>query len=381
MRKLLFLTTMFFVVYIQAETTVGPGIGVLKEVEEVDPNLSLSSTEQQQISRIIKSGKGDEMYVFRYIIKEEDSFASILKYFVKPDSIINANTPMIHIIRDKNPQVKSWANLPVGVEVDLYIQKEFLNEAAYQQHEKEELKKIAEKRLAEKKKHLREKKENAMPKGLKLSAFYMASGGYYEQKSNDLSVNVKTAQNSPYSIGIAALYYPENKLHSFSSSFYYSALKGTASNLGLTVDIPAELGTNFYGEYRLIGRFPVTLYGGIDLERFSTFNIDALYNDSKIIVDNSTVGYLTLGAAKVISLGKIYLFNKLSFSKSLFSSTENNYGSSEYEDFTGFKFMYYANYKISRRTFIHGLAKWHVMSGPNDMNVTRYGLGFGYILK
>ncbi|MBT7608337.1 MAG: hypothetical protein HN576_01185 [Bacteriovoracaceae bacterium] len=62
-----------------------------------------------------------DFYTLNYKIKSGDDFASIIKKFVKPDSIINSKSPMIHKTRGDNPQITDWKNLKAGQKIVMSV--------------------------------------------------------------------------------------------------------------------------------------------------------------------------------------------------------------------------------------------------------------------
>lgn len=320
-------------------------------------------------------------YSIEYTVQKGDDFASIIKKFVRRDAIINSKSPMIHKTRSDNPQIQNWRELKPGEKFKMFVTEDVIDMKKFEAYKKG----LAQKQLAEKKRKAAEaarKKRLALrPSGLKASLFYMASAGNFTQTSSTTGVDIDFSQNSPYTFGLSALYYPEGKPFSYSASLYYSALSASVSNLNQEVDVPAELGLNLYLQHDLY-KYKFSYYGGIDYESFSTFNTGLLATSNNIRIDENKVLYLTAGVAKLFKLGKIPLFTKLSLSKSLSTSTTPAPGGVQpTKEYSGIKVMGYLNYKFHRRWFAHTLVKYHTMSGPDDLSVLRYGLGFGYILK
>ena len=189
----------------------------------------------------------EDFYKTNYTIKKGDTFANILRKYVKENSIINAKSPMIHMTRAKNPHIKSWAKLEEGQKIELYISKKFLN-----------LPKV----ISQKKK---EKLIKGRPSGYHSSVFYMASAGNFTQTSSSSGVDIKFTQNSLLSLGYTAIYFPKEKPYSFSGSVYFSTLNASESNLNQEVSVDPEIGFNGYMEYSW-SKF--SLYGGFDFEKF-----------------------------------------------------------------------------------------------------------------
>lgn len=325
------------------------------------------------------SASAMSFYKFMYKVEEGESFSLILKKFVKENSIINASTPLVKKTRKYNPKIKDWSKIPTDTVIELYISDDFMDLEKFNAYEESTLEKIANEN--------ENKKNPSYPTGLKGSIFYMSSLGTFNQKADNVAeINFK--QNSPASLGSAFTYYPKDKLYSVSFSAYISYLLASANNLTTeTISIPPEIGANVYGEYRW-QKNNVTLYAGPDFESFSAFNLRGLQNDRKIYVDGIGATYLTLGMAKSFSIFNKQFFSKISLSKSLITSYSNNApvsqtDASDHVDlgkYSGYRFLFYLNYKFTDKLYLHSLLKYHTMTGPSELTTLRIGLGFGYIL-
>lgn len=320
-------------------------------------------------------------YSLDYKIKPGDDFASIIKQFAKPDAIINSKSPMIHKIRSSNPQVKNWRKLKIGQNIKFFITPDVIDMKKFKIYKG---KLLAAKRLKKKKKLEEEKRKKKLamrPSGLKSSIFYMTSAGSFTQNSASQAVNIDFSQNSPYTFGLSGLFYPKEKPYSFNASIYYSNLSASASNLSQAVEVPAEIGLSMYMQHDLYKK-KFSYYGGFDYESFSTFNTGLLASGGSIKVDENKVLYLTAGVSKVFKVFTLPIFSKLSFSKSVSTSTSPAPGGVvPSKKYSGYKVMSYFNYKFHKRWFTHTLFKYHSMSGPDELSVFRYGIGFGFILK
>lgn len=309
---------------------------------------------------------------FLYRVEEEDTFASILRMYVKDDSIINKSTPMVLKNIKNNPLVKDWTNLVPGTLISLYIPEEMMDMSKYQSKQA-----MVYTKNEETKKEILAK--IGPPEGFKGSLFYMASWGNFSQTSQGTTVDYK--QNSLVTLGLQGNYFPKNSLYSYSSSVYFSSFTAAATELPpKSVKIPAEIGLNFYGEY-LWKKPRVSWHGGVDYEKFSSFNIDGIYNDQKIYLDRVSVIYLTAGASHVFYVMDRPFFIKASLSKSVTSTTTSEYTSATKPDsLSGMKALFYLNYKFTDKFFFHSMLKIHKMSGPSELSSSRVGVGLGYIL-
>lgn len=314
-------------------------------------------------------------YAFLYNIEPEDTFASVLRLFVKDDAIINKKTPLVGKIMKYNSHIKDWNTLPSGEIITLYLPPSILDNAKYKKVFTERRMKIeaAKKAIEEK---------TATPEGLKGSAFYMASIGDFKQTSS-FGTNVTYNQNSYGTFGLQGNYYPKNSLYSYASSLYVSAFTPADTVLPPhSVTLPPEIGFNAYGEY-LWKPHSVTFHGGIDYEKFSSFNLIGIEEQQKIYLDRLSVIYLTAGVSHVFTFFNIPLFTRFSISKSVSSTTVSDYTSTTVakpESLTGMKALFYLNYKFTDKFFFHSMFKYHKMSGPSELSSLRLGVGVGYIL-
>ncbi|HXH75673.1 MAG TPA: hypothetical protein VNJ08_11940 [Bacteriovoracaceae bacterium] len=300
-----------------------------------------------------------------YIVEQNDTLESIFLRFIYNDRVIGPEHQAYERTIKENPHVTDWKSLVIGTPFDLFIPIDDLDKAKYQAY-------------------LLNAQEAAAklvkgPEGLKGSIFYMASFGKFTQKDTT-AAEVEFYQNSPFSVGTALSFYPKNTRWSFAASAYFSYLLASGNNLdGSDVKVPPEIGGNLYHEYKFVEK-NFTGYYGLDYERFSTFNMGAIQNNHEILLDNNTVLYLTVGVSRSIQLFDHAFFNKLSFSKSLSTTTETHpQGFPVAGGYDGYKIMWYLNKKISPSMFIHSLFKFHAMSGPSELTTLRLGVGFGYI--
>ncbi len=309
---------------------------------------------------------------FLYKVEKGDTFPSILKMYVKDDSVINKNTPLVGKTMGLNPHVTDWTQLIPGTLISIYISEDMMDMEKYLSMQmaintkNEEFKKIIMNKIAP-------------PEGFKGSLFYMASLGTFTQTADGTSVEYK--QNSLVTLGLQGNYFPKNSLYSFSSSLYFSTFTAAESSIPpLEVMLPPEIGGNIYGEY--LWRKPrITFYGGIDYEKFSAFNIEGIFDDQRIYLDRITAVYLTAGISHAFKILEKPLFFKASISQSASSSTVSEYSRiTHVEPYTGSKLLFYLNYKFNDKLFLHTLLKIHTMSGPSELSSTRLGVGVGYIL-
>lgn len=321
-----------------------------------------------------------EYYQFMYKFEDGETFSDVLKKFVYDDAIINANTPLVKKNFKINTKIKDWEKIDKDSIIELFISKDMMDLSKYTPYQEVVLKSL------EKEEELKLQK-TAYPEGLKGSIYYMSSLGSFTQSADNVA-EIEFKQNSPVSLGTSFSYYPKDKLYSTSVSAYYSYLLASVSSITSdNVTIPPEIGGNLYGEYRY-EKWNSLFYAGPDFEKFSVFNLRGLQNDKKIYVDSISAFYLTLGLAKTIKIFDKQLYSKLSLSKSIQTSYTNNaprslIDASEFVDegkYNGMRVLFYLNYKITDKYYLHSLFKYHSMTGPSDLTTLRIGLGVGYIL-
>jgi hypothetical protein len=316
-------------------------------------------------------------YKIPYIVKGGETLSGVFRKFVRDDSIVKRSTPMIQRTLKANGQVEDWRSLKAGERLQLYVSDDFLDKKKLQAYKNEMRKKIAALKKAREKKKADTDDPESRPTGLKASAFYMASFGTFTQSGEQLA-DLTFEQNSPVTLGSSFSYYPESGPWSYTWSLYFSNLIAASNNINPeTTDIPLEVGGNFYAEYSFKD-YGFTGYGGVDFERFHTFNLPSLESNRTILLDENRVYYFTLGVADSIKIFGKSFFTKLSFSKSLASSTTTESLSEATEEFSGYKVLWYVNKKISDSFYVHTLFKYHKMSGPSELTITRIGAGLGY---
>jgi hypothetical protein len=322
-----------------------------------------------------------EYYNFLYTVEQGDDFTEILRKFVKDESIINADTPLVQKIMNSNKKVRDWKNLNPGTPIELFIQEEFFDKKKYEKYSDLVDKKLA----AQFEQKIEPSKKTDYFLGLKGSVFYMASQGLFSQKSSQVA-DLEFSQNTPITAGVSLTYYPKNSLYSYAVSSYFAYLLPSTNNLtSESTKIPPEIGFNTFGEYRFV-RQNFTLYGGPDIERYSTFNMDGLSNDQKIYVDQNVAVYATFGISKAFTIFDKQIFTKTSISKSVVTKYTSalpstvNYSTTSNSSYDGYKLMMYINYKFSNKFYFHSLIKYHTMNGPSNLTTLRIGIGFGYIL-
>ena len=216
------------------------------------------------------------------------------------------------------------------------------------------------------------------------SMFYTVSFGTFFERIQNISA--ESTQNSPLTIG-ASVNFNINKLLSYSGSTYWSMLNAASpvsqeTTIDSSVaDIPWEYGFTSYLEYSGFN-FPFKPYFGVDLESFSTFNTDEVAADQNAKVEARTHSFLygTLGVSYfAMAFERPFLF-KASISTN-FTSSSSRPSTQSSEDFSGQKFILFFATRIKGNWGGSFLYKRHMMDGPTDLTIARYGFGVSYKFK
>lgn len=316
-------------------------------------------------SQINSYAQGLNIGRIRYEIEEGDTIEGIFKKFLKDGRVLKKDSEFYRLNQERNLQISDWEDLDEGDFIDVYLPASYIDKRKFKEY-------VEYKKIKENEKRLQKIADSRWSR----SVFYMASFGRFNQVEG--AVDVKFQQNSPVTLGYATSYRlgPD---WSLGGSAYFSYLLSADSGLSTEkVSIKPEIGFNGYVSRRL-PKFSV--YGGIDFERFTTFDIDTIITSQTVVRDESRVWFGTIGIDKYLKNNRRGLLLRASLSTALASSRINyETGQSVDRPFKGLKFLLYANSPINEKYFIHFLFKQHIMSGAGDLNVNRIGVGFGYKL-
>lgn len=295
-----------------------------------------------------------------YTVEEGDRFDTIIKQFVKLDSIINSRTPMVKYTLAANKHVKDWKNLKPGTEIKLYIGRTFLSRPRLSTYVTKMKKKATE--------------------GFHANIFYMASQGSFGQISESSNLNINYNQNSPATVGVSSIYFFPKTPYSLSTSFYLSNLTTPQTQDGQEVVLNNEIGLTAHAQY-FLKQTRGNLYAGPEFESFDSFNSQSFAQQNRIVVNNTSAIYLTFGYSQLFHVWSQKVFAKLSYSTSLFTSTTVGEGGIEQvEPYSGSKVLLYLNFPVSKDWFMHALYKYHTMTGDDELTTTRIGFGIGFNL-
>jgi hypothetical protein len=210
--------------------------------------------------------------------------------------------------------------------------------------------------------------------------FYTASQGNFSEVVRSTSTNIDFSQTSPITLGVMSQFQFKGSSSVLPASIYLSKLNASPitgiENSGSTFSVPMEIGGNIYYQYSL-SSMPLAPYAGLDFEKFTTFNAAELESGAALATRQNSLLYGTIGAGYNFTVGKYRLHVKASYSKTINSSTTSVNSA---DRFTGSRQMLYFNIKQDGPFLMHVFYKHHNLSGPTDLTVNRFGVGFGYFI-
>lgn len=208
-----------------------------------------------------------------------------------------------------------------------------------------------------------------------LSSFATTSFGLFSETFNGASATAE--QNSPYTIGLSHNYNMSED-YQISSSLYLSHLTATFTGSSEEeVNIPPEYGLTFYLDFKKHLFSNWTPYLGVDIERFSTFNSDERELGEKLSTREHQLIYGTFGASTNFNILRQNFFIKTSLSYSLLTQSSRK-SIADSSEFSGIKGLLFLATTLTKNWSTHFLFKQHLMNGPTNLSITRYGFGVGY---
>jgi hypothetical protein len=215
-----------------------------------------------------------------------------------------------------------------------------------------------------------------------LFSMVTTSAGNFEEKLKTREGSIRSAQNSPYSVGLGTTFFFDKANKMISSSFYWSSLKPSSqsnANVNSTqaqLNLKAEYGLNLYYQ-QLISTSELSAYGGLDYENFSTFNTQEYANGDDLSINQNQLIYVTAGLGKTFFINDQRLLLKASLSQSVNSKSSSIQPDAQ---FSGQRFLLYTSYKgVSRFTY-HLMFKRHMLEGPTKLTINRFGIGIGFVI-
>lgn len=340
---------------------------------------------------------GKDFYKFNYSIEEGDTFSRILKRFAKINASIRSNDPGVLKTQTVNKKIKNWKSLPNGNTITLYILKEKGNLDAINAYllkntkkiskekkeqdnklkgknelseEKKDKVKVAKKKTTKKNKTKKNIVRRLTEKRKNLLVYYSYSTGSFSDLLPGL-LSIDYSQTTPLTIGMLGKYRFKNSRQMIDFSVSGSFLnKGEFTGASTDkLSIPPEIGLSSH--YRYISKYKVHPFVGIDIEKFSTFNLPKFNSSSVLDTESHMLGFLVVGAQFKISLWKYPVNLKATYGNDIFHNSENL-------SYTGSRIAVFASLQLHRRISYNLHYKKHQLTGSTELDIDRYGVGISY---
>lgn len=209
---------------------------------------------------------------------------------------------------------------------------------------------------------------------------YTASAGDFQEELKTQEGNIKSTQNSPLSLGLGTTIFLDRTNRMISASAYWSSLRGSKlSGEGVDsnkIETDAEIGFNLYYQ-QLTPWAQLSLYGGVDYEKFSTFNTNAFIDGQALAFNQNKIIYGTVGLGRTFIFGEQKVLIKSSIAQTIKSDTTS---SDPGDKFEGQRFLLFASIKGESRFTYHIIYKRHMLEGPTNLTINRIGLGLGFVI-
>lgn len=317
-----------------------------------------------------------QLYEFTYFANEGEKIDDIYEYFLAAKLSEDQIKKDIDFIKSNNSEVTNWRSLEQDQEMKLYFKTNCLNQKKYSlyiNNEKEKLEKVQafKQQIAEVK---------FRPAGLKGSIHILPTIGKFKQKAQSSGSTIEYDQKLNQVFGVDLAYFFADSNWSLTSDYFQASFDEREGFEGENVSFPNEVGWNFYIQ-RFIEKGEFFIFTGLDYEQFSVFNLRKLNTQEKVEVDRIKATYYTFGLYKAFTfLGKVLHFET---SYSQIANTEEELGDSDYaysSNYNGYKFYLYLKFRIWNDLFFQLMRKQHYLDGPDEMTITRTGIGFVWVV-
>lgn len=297
-------------------------------------------------------------------------------------------------IKKYNPGISNWKSIPAGEKIYLEIpfravnsdsilitkKRKTVNTSNNIEASLETTEKIVEKEQAPESFIQDEKAVTDFENKVRYSLIASTSSGTFKETSA-AGNKISSKQFSPITLGLGASISDQSRKWNLSSSVYFSYItsQDVPATAGLTnssISTPVEVGLTAYAQRTIVPEL-VSIYAGMDAERFSTLNLVEIELGSATVLKNRehTVIYGTAGAGLNLKIKNYPVNFRFSYSKSLLSDINV----SSVKAYKGWKSIFYIQVPLNERFFLSTFFKYHNMSGESELTVTRIGIGIGYV--
>lgn len=308
-----------------------------------------------------------------YMIKHKESLEDIAVKLLPKNKIKYGKRieDLKEDLKDWNPHITNWNEIPL--DSNIYIENPYPVFISFPYAEK----------LQAGKNYTLVNTDAESPldnKNFTVFAAYTASAGTFQENLTAVSGTIQSTQNSTFSLGLGTTIFLDKTNKMLSASVYWSSLQastlsGTDISSGEIKGVP-EYGFNIYYS-QLTSLSDISLYGGIDFERFSTFNTTDFINGAELAYYQNKITFATFGAGKTFHMGGMKIQTKTSIAQTVISETSSL---NSIDKFSGQRFLFFTSLKGDSRFTYHFLYKRHMLEGPTKLTINRIGFGLGLVL-
>lgn len=188
------------------------------------------------------------------------------------------------------------------------------------------------------------------------------------------TTTVDSAQNSPYTLGFS-VNKRFNEDYSYFGTVYVSKMNNSFAPNDQPVEVPLEFAMKNYAQKRF-NNHPYLIYGGLDIERFSTFKSTSFTEVARL---QHSFAFLTIGIARPFTLFNKGMLFKLSLAQSIWNKLDLESNSNvTYETFSGNKIASLFIMSITKRIGIHLFYDKHILEAESKLDITRFGSGIHF---
>ncbi len=209
----------------------------------------------------------------------------------------------------------------------------------------------------------------------RVSSYYSLSRNIFEESVINSTIRTQTSQDSPLTLGSSFDWQWDPNI-SFAGDFYLSKMDDAITKLdNKTFKLPIYFGgTMKMGFKRTF--WPFTMYGGVEHDRFASFNSEEATNTNDIELRTYDLFNVGAGAKKEFTLfNQKFIIN--GFYSQTFYSSASKRSSVRNRDLKGSKFSIEGRWMYSKDWFYQAYYKQMDLEGPTVLHIARFGLGFG----
>jgi hypothetical protein len=183
--------------------------------------------------------------------------------------------------------------------------------------------------------------------------------------------SVDSTQNSPYTIGVS-VNKRFNEEYSYFGTAFVSKMNNSFAPNDQPVAVPLEMAMKNYIQKKFDSH-PYLVYGGLDIERFSTFKSTSFTEVARL---QHSFAFLTVGIARPFSLFNRGMLFKISFAQSIWNKLDlQSTNNVTFETFSGNKLASLFIISVTKRLGIHFFYDWHMLEAESKLNISRFGSG------